>query len=568
MNKLATIRDNFREKYAWLLLPILFAICFIPSNRTGATNLYRLLIVLPMILCFRPSDLKLIWENTTARWFLVLCGWMTLTLVWDGLAYKDLKLFWRELNVLALFYLVYLVGRFHSERMPMIINSLLLFGVIGAFLILLDWSGVQYIYATWQHAESSRGVFHHHVLVGWVMAVLAIVALNCWLKARAPVQNILYLVTLVFFAGFVFLVQARGGYVVFCAGIGLLLLLSPGKKIMLLMLGGLLGLVLVWVLFQQELLTMVEKISGRGTASRLPIWQNGFDAIGESMTFLLFGHGLSAEADNQVGGGFIAEHYHNFFLNQGFYTGLIGLFLYLGLLVSLLKKVMARPDLWLWGAVLLAMQLGFMTDGDRLFVRPSATLLCVLLPMAFIIFNAPTGEKGPANWAEIRSLKHLGLFVAVGFALAFFIGVCLGLLQRPANKSLPDEVIFNEGDVLSAKVVRGSQNGRLIVDIEGWPASYGGKVAVQLTGVHLPWPWRYKCEEAATLWKKGQEYLDELIISSPMIELRNTKRSKAGNNFRLNADVYINQTRLADKLVEAGFAVYGRAEAPWCKGVE
>ncbi|MEH6529474.1 MAG: hypothetical protein V7718_05985, partial [Porticoccus sp.] len=215
MNTLTTIRDNFREKYVWLLLPILFAICFIPSNRTGATNLYRLLIVLPMILCFRPSDLKLIWENTTVRWFLILCGWMTLTLAWDGLAYRDLKLFWRELNVLALFYLVFLVSQFHRERMPLIINSLLVTGFIGAMLIFYDWQGLQYIQTSWQHTESARGVFNHHLQVGWIMAVLSIVALHSWQQARTPAHSSLYLLALLFFAGVTFLVQARGGYIVF-----------------------------------------------------------------------------------------------------------------------------------------------------------------------------------------------------------------------------------------------------------------------------------------------------------------------------------------------------------------
>ncbi|MEH6469389.1 MAG: O-antigen ligase family protein [Porticoccus sp.] len=561
MNTLTTIRDNFREKYVWLLLPILFAICFIPSNRTGATNLYRLLIVLPMILCFRPSDLKLIWENTTVRWFLILCGWMTLTLAWDGLAYRDLKLFWRELNVLALFYLVFLVSQFHRERMPLIINSLLVTGFIGAMLIFYDWQGLQYIQTSWQHTESARGVFNHHLQVGWIMAVLSIVALHSWQQARTPAHSSLYLLALLFFAGVTFLVQARGGYIVFTVGVGLLMLLSPGKKTALLMMGGLLGLVLVFLLFQQEVFTIWDKILDRGTAGRLPIWKNGFEAINASVVTLLFGHGLSGNAENLAGNN-TAAHYHNFFLNHGFYTGLVGISLYLGLLLSLLRKVIVQPPLWLWGVVLIAMQVGFITDGDRLLVNPSSTMLCVLLPMALIGFGVPARENKAVDWAEVMSLKHLGLFIVGG---VFLVAVFLGLSRKVDESSQTEDFVFNNGDVLRGTVLRVPKSGALTVDIEGWPESFGGRVSVQVVGVQRPFPWRYKCEEAKILWRDGGKFLDGLTRKYPKVELKNPKQKKPGNLFRLEADVYINNERLAGKLVEAGFAVYQGDETPWCK---
>ncbi len=561
MNKLTIIRDNFREKYAWLLLPILFAICFIPSNRTGATNLYRLLIVLPMILCFRPSDLRLIWANITVRWFLVLCGWMTLTLAWDGLAYKDLKLFWRELNVLALFYLIFLVSQFHRERMPLIINSLLVFGFIGAMLILYDWQGVQYIQTSWQHIESARGVFNHHLEVGWIMAVLSIVALHSWLQARTFSYSILYLLALLFFTGVTFFIQARGGYMVFTVGVGLLLFLSPCKKTGLLMMGGLLGLALVFFLFQQEILTIWDKVLGRGTAGRLPIWQNGIEAINGSVVTRLFGHGLSGSAENLVSS-HTAAHYHNFLLNHGFYTGLVGIVLYVGLLLSLLRKVAVQPHLWLWGVILIAMQVGFMTDGDRLLVNPSSTMLCVLLPMALIGFGVPAREKKVVGWMEIMSLKHLGLFVVGG---VFLVAAFLGLSQKVEEGSHFDGFVLHYGDVLSATVVRVPETGILVVDIEGWPEFFGESMPVQVAGIQRPLPGRYKCEEAKALWKSGRKFLDKLTRKHPKVELRSLKREQSGNFFRLEADVYINEARLADKLVEAGFAAYQGDEAPWCK---
>jgi len=68
------LRDAIATRYAWIALLAFFAICFIPANSTGATNLYRLFVVVPMLLCLRRADLVAIWEQAPARWFLLLCA--------------------------------------------------------------------------------------------------------------------------------------------------------------------------------------------------------------------------------------------------------------------------------------------------------------------------------------------------------------------------------------------------------------------------------------------------------------------------------------------------------------
>jgi O-antigen ligase len=379
----AHLRAAIRSRYAWIALLLFFAICFIPDNRTGATNLYRLLVVVPMLLCFRPADLARIWQQTPARWFLLLCAWLTLTLLWDGLTYKDFKLLLRELNVLALLYLVYLIGTHHPLRIPALLAGLVVIGLIGAALILRDWP------EGWkQHAMAARGVFNHHVTVGWALAMVTIVALYQTLNVAQRGLACAYGLAGLALGILVFWVQARGAYVVLASGILLLLALFPGRRAGLLAIaGGTLTLILV-LTFHRELATVAGHVVERGTAGRLAIWHNGWEAITGSWRWLWFGHGLSADSMNPTAN-IVAMHYHNLLLNQAFYAGLIGVALYLGWLASLLRAAVAERRLWLWAALVVAMQAGFITDGDQLWVNPSSMLLAFLLPAFLLGFRVP-----------------------------------------------------------------------------------------------------------------------------------------------------------------------------------
>lgn len=390
----ARLRTTIRTRYAWVALLLFFAICFLPDNRTAATNLYRLLVVVPMLLCFRPADLRLIWRQAPARWFLLLCGWLSLTLLWDGWSHTDFKLLLRELNVLALFYLVYLVGNLHRARVPTLLTGLMVIGLSGAALILADWP------QGWkQHALSARGVFNHHVTVGWALAMVAIVALYQTLNiARRGLACACGFAALAL-GMLVFWVQARGAYVVLGAGTLLLLALFPGRRAAILAIATASLTLLLALIFWQELTLVADHVVERGTSGRLPIWHNGWEAVTDSWRWLWFGRGLSVDSENS-NGDIVARHYHNLLLNQAFYAGLLGVGLYLGWLASLLRAAVRERRLWLWGALVLAMQFGFITDGDQLFVNPSAMLLAFLLPAFLLGFRVPVPVREDTETAR------------------------------------------------------------------------------------------------------------------------------------------------------------------------
>ena len=391
---LARLRAAIRARYAWIALLLFFAICFVPDNRTGATNLYRLLVVVPMLLCFHPADLPLIWQSAPARWFLLLCGWLSLTTLWDGWSYIDFKLLLRELNVLALFYLVYLIDRRHRPRVPALLTGLVTLGLIGAGLILWHWP--QAWPPSWGHeAMARRGVFNHHLEVGRALALVAMVALYQTLNVPRRVCACAYGIATLALSALVFWVQARGAYVVLGSGTLLLMALFPGRRAAMLVIAGGVLTVLLTLCFRQELMLVTGYIVERGTSMRLPIWHNGWAAITGSWRWLLFGHGLSADSTNW-NGDVEVRHYHNLLLNQAFYAGLMAVGLYLGWIASLLRAAVADRRLWLWGALVAAMQLGFMTDGDQLFVNPSSMLLAFLLPAFLLGFRVPAPVRTPS----------------------------------------------------------------------------------------------------------------------------------------------------------------------------
>ncbi len=398
------LRAAIRERYAWLALLLCFAICFLPANSTGATNLYRLFVVVPMLLCFRPADLPAIWRVAPARWFLLLCAWCCLTLLWDGWDHKDFKLLLRALNVLALWYLVFLIGDLHRHRMALLLDALVSLGVAGAILIVYDWPGLGE--PDWNyHAASARGVFNHHVFVGWAMASVALVALYRCLTAPGRLTAILHGGATLSLALLVFWVQARSAYLVLAGGGLWVLLCCRGRRATLVLItGGALGAALV-LAYPKLLTELIGHLFARGTSSRPEIWQVGWQHMRDGGWPLWLGHGLSAEAAVDIPSE-TAAHYHNLLLNQWFYSGLVGVALYLGWIASLLRRALNDPRLQLWGAWVAAMQLGFITDGDRLFVNPSATLLAFLLPAFLLGFGVPAPHPPPARRAIDAVNRH------------------------------------------------------------------------------------------------------------------------------------------------------------------
>lgn len=551
-------KDRFIKKYLWLLMPVLFFIVFIPENTTGITNLYRILIVLPILCCVRVSDLYGLWKSSAARWFIFLCGWMLVSFFFDGYDYKDLKLFWRLLNILALFYLIFLYARYHVSKACIVGSALLFFGFLGVVLILVDWEGLRYLGVNKDYyLGSSRGVFDHHLEVGWVVSLLGLVSLNQFLNAIGRFKVALGGVLAVFFLAVLIVVQARGGYVFFAVGAALLLFLSPGFRSQWLLIGGTILLMLSMLLFRDQALSLWGNVLDRGSSGRYPIWSNGLSVLGESTGKLLLGHGLSANTENLVEN-FKAAHFHNFFINHTFYTGVVGLVLYFGLVLSTLKRAFSSRQTLVWGVVVVAMQAAFLTDGDRMIVNPSAMMLCFVFPLAMATFS-PLGD-GESLWSSFAASgrKHMAIF-----ALTCLVTVVAAYgLSR--DLSMHIKQTFDVRESMQAVVAGVPESGVITVVIEDWPPLFGHEMPVVVAGIERPVPLNYKCKKATSAWREGRRYLKLLFSAKPEVELRNIVREKQTRYFRLEADVFFGGVSLADTMVEKGFAVRPGDEQSWC----
>lgn len=416
--RLAGWRIQLRERHAWVLLLALFVIAFVVPNHTAATNLYRLFIVIPMLFCCSRGDWKVIWANAAARYFLLMCGYLLLTMSFDGWSHDDRRLLIGSLNVYGLFFLTYLVSRYQPQRCGLILSGYLWVGMLGAILIALDWDSLtQYIanhvgqwsgldampMHRWDRNGATRGVFSNPIFVSWVLADLGIIAFHQMLRARSFAGSAGYALAGLVFAAITFCLETRAGYMMLATGILLLVLVFNDLRgwsalLMVAAIGGLLAF-----LFSEQANQIWGSAVDRGMSFRIPIWQNGINAITDSWSTLVFGHGLSASTVNQVGD-VAFPHYHNFFLNHGYYSGLVGLGLCLAFLVLTLRKTFGEPQLQLWGVLLVAMLVGFLTAGKLLFVGLHAHTLAFFLPAFLGIFGLRlpirSGREAPIESAQ------------------------------------------------------------------------------------------------------------------------------------------------------------------------
>lgn len=551
-------KESFITKYVWLLLPALFFVSFIPENQTGITNLYRLLVVLPLLLCIRVSDIAGLWHNSAARWLILLCGWMLISLFLDGYSYKDLKLFWRLLNFLALFYLIFLFARYHASKLSSVQPLLLFFGFIGVCLILWDWEGLRYLGVIKNYyKESSRGIFDHHLEVGWIVGLLGLLSINQFLRARNGFSASLGGVLACFFVVVLIFVQARGGYVFFGVGAALLLLLSPGNRSRWLLVGGTILALLCLLLFREQVMALWGSILERGSSGRLPIWGNGIEALTSSTGVLLFGHGLSTSTENLVGN-FTVAHFHNFYINHAFYTGLIGLAFYFGLVFSALRKAFLSEQSLIWGVIVLAMQAAFVTDGDRLIVNPSSMMLCFLLPLAMVIFFPMDAVSPSRDRSATMGIKHMAICVLTGLVLMLAV---YGLSRDALKAERSDYYI---GASMPAVVINVPESGVISMKVDRWPPPFGSAMPVAVAGIERPLPWKYKCDYAVVAWREGRNYLRQLFAVNRDVELRNIVRQKQAQFFRLEADILSDGRSVADELVKKGFATRPGEGHIWC----
>ena len=102
------------------------------------------------------------------------------------------------------------------------------------------------------------------------------------------------------------------------------------------------------------------------------------------------------------------------------------------------------------------------------------------------------------------------------------------------------------------------------VNINSYPAIIGKKMSIRVNGIDTP-EMRGKCKQEKTLARKAKQLTVSKLRGAKVIELRNMQK---GKYFRIVADVYIDNQKLADTLIENKLAVKydgGKKLKDWCE---
>lgn len=109
----------------------------------------------------------------------------------------------------------------------------------------------------------------------------------------------------------------------------------------------------------------------------------------------------------------------------------------------------------------------------------------------------------------------------------------------------------NYGSVTVSEVTSIQSGDNFTVNIKGYPDIIGDKIDVTVKNIDTP-SMKAKCQIEKELASKAKQYTAGRLKKAQMIELHNMKRAK---DFRILADVFIDNKSLADGLIEANLSV-------------
>ena len=113
---LNNIRESFYSKWSWWLLLLTFALTFFLPERKDARNLYRLLVVLPVLLMLSGPVLKDFFASRPMRWFAAVSLYFSISLLWGVEPKMFDNYLLRVLSVWGFAFLLYNVAHFRPER--------------------------------------------------------------------------------------------------------------------------------------------------------------------------------------------------------------------------------------------------------------------------------------------------------------------------------------------------------------------------------------------------------------------------------------------------------------------
>ena len=381
MSRVSDLKQNIAEKYGFYLLLIpLVAMVTIDDSKL-VTNIYRVLICLPLLFLARWQDVTSFSRHPFVRRYLLFVLFCALSLLWsetDTIKNMALKI----LAMTVFLFLIYTVSVYQSAYFRCLDSVYILLGTVLLAFYLVSYLGRS------TPVEDVYGVFGNKNELAWFLAAVCLVVAY---KLVNEGFNPYLLGILLIVLAVIWEVASRASLM--AVYFGLLMVFCTDRRRWL-KVGGL-GIMIVlpfvlWLCVGSEL----EALLLRADSNRFYIYQNAFSQITGSATTFLFGHGLAADSENVIARGDVMGHWHSIYISMLFYGGLIGL----GLLFYcffyrfwLLIRNQAEPCVW--DVVAFGVAIALLFDGNRVFNYPNSVFISFVLPAFFANFQQPDRDQ-------------------------------------------------------------------------------------------------------------------------------------------------------------------------------
>ena len=132
--------------------------------------------------------------------------------------------------------------------------------------------------------------------------------------------------------------------------------------------------------------------------------------------------------------------------------------------------------------------------------------------------------------------------------------------SAPPSVDIKPQTTTND-QVLNVQVVKVHDGDTFSVNIRDWPPIVGLNMPIRIHGIDTP-EMNSIDAKLKSLAIQARDYVKNRINTAKKIELRNITRDKY---FRLDADVYIDNTNIASELIAKGLAkpYTGGTKNPW-----
>ena len=369
--------DRVLGKLPWLLIVLLFVSTFLLPDKKMVTNIYRVLVCIPVLFMVNLQDCKVFFKNKQFLLLSVLLLYTALTLLWSP-PDKITNILGRLITTMLLVYLFFCLRRYDSSRLKKMPALYLVAGTISIVMILSNWEGLIAI----DRWTLPYGVLDHHAPLSWFMAVCFIISIYSYFDSAT--HKVIYLVMSLLFSVLVFLSQSRGGILMLLLGLLICLYHFNRYKVIKVSLALLIVFLVVSSFFGFD---YVLELFARADAGRFVIYENAWHGISLRWFDFVFGHGAGSDTSNMIGS-FEADHYHNLYLNTWYLTGLIGLILTLLVMFWRVIFILGKGGNYcLWDVIVVSMLVSFMFDGSRIYAYPSAMMFCFLIPLTLAALN-------------------------------------------------------------------------------------------------------------------------------------------------------------------------------------